>query len=169
MTTRWLSPAEQRAWRSYVSASALLEDTIDRQLQAEAGMPHLYYSILAMLSEAPDRRLRMTELAELVKVTRSRLTYAVTRLENDGALRREGCRSDKRGHVAVLTDEGMALLERTAPGHVETVRAAVFDHLTPEQVGQLEEICGSITRAIQGKSHGAGGEDLPWRRRSSTP
>ncbi|MFD4570490.1 MarR family winged helix-turn-helix transcriptional regulator [Streptomyces sp. NPDC058467] len=167
MTTRWLSPAEQRAWRSYVSASSLLEDAIDRQLQAEAGMPHLYYSILAMLSEAPERRLRMTELAEALKITRSRLTYAVTRLENDGTVRREGCPTDRRGHVAVLTDEGMAILERTAPGHVETVRSAVFDHLTPEQVGQLEEICGSIARAIQGENPGAGGEDLPWRRRSS--
>ncbi|GAA5032976.1 MarR family winged helix-turn-helix transcriptional regulator [Streptomyces siamensis] len=167
MTTRWLSPAEQRAWRSYVSASSLLEDTIDRRLQAEAGMPHLYYSILAMLSEAPDRRLRMTELAEILKITRSRLTYAVTRLENDGTVRREGCPTDKRGQVATLTDEGMAVLERTAPGHVETVRAAIFDHLTPEQVGQLEEICGAITRAIQGEGAGTCGEDLPWRRRSS--
>ncbi|MFJ4829893.1 MarR family winged helix-turn-helix transcriptional regulator [Streptomyces sp. NPDC088747] len=168
MTTRWLSPAEQRAWRSYVSATSLLEDAIDRQLQARAGMPHLYYSILAMLSEAPDRRLRMTELAEILKITRSRLTYAVTRLEKDGTVRREGCPTDRRGHVAVLTDEGMAVLERTAPGHVATVRAALFDHLTPEQVGQLEEICGSVTRGIQGGSPGLYGEDLPWRRRSST-
>ncbi|WP_369234819.1 MarR family winged helix-turn-helix transcriptional regulator [Streptomyces sp. R21] len=168
MTTRWLTPAEQRAWRSYISASSLLEDTIDRQLQAEAGMPHLYYSVLAMLSEAPDRRLRMTDLAELLKITRSRLTYAVSRLENDGAVRREGCPSDKRGSIAVLTDEGMSLLERSAPGHAETVRAAVFDHLTPEQVGQLEEICTSITRAIQGEESGAQREELPWRRRSST-
>lgn len=167
MTTRWLSPAEQRAWRAYVAASSLLEDAIDRRLQAEAGMSHLYYSILAMLSEAPDRRLRMTELAEVLKITRSRLTYAVKRLESDGALRREGCPTDRRGQVTILTDEGMATLERTAPGHVETVRSAVFDQLTPEQVGQLEEICGSITRAIQDGAPGTVGEDLPWRRRST--
>jgi DNA-binding MarR family transcriptional regulator len=167
MTTRWLTPAEQRAWRSYVSAASLIEDTIDRQLQAEAGMPHLYYSVLAMLSETPDRRLRMTDLAELLKITRSRLTYAVTRLEKDGAVRREGCPSDKRGSTAVLTDEGMALLERSAPGHVETVRAAVFEHLTPEQVGQLEEICASITRGIQGEEFRTRREELPWRRRST--
>ncbi|WP_369260478.1 MarR family winged helix-turn-helix transcriptional regulator [Streptomyces sp. R35] len=167
MTTRWLSPAEQRAWRSFIAASSLLEDTIDRQLQADAGMPHLYYSILAMLSEAPDRRLRMTDLAEILKITRSRLTYGVTRLANDGLVRREGCPSDKRGQVAVLTDEGIAILERAAPGHVEQVRAALFDHLTPEQVGQLEEISASIARGIQGENPGACGEDLPWRRRSS--
>jgi DNA-binding MarR family transcriptional regulator len=166
MTTRWLTAAEQHAWRSYLSASSLLEDAIDRRLQAEAGMPHLYYSILAKLSEAPERRLRMTDLAEAQKITRSRLTYAVTRLEKDGTVRREGCPTDKRGHMAVLTDEGMALLERVAPGHVETVRTAIFDHLTPEQVRQLDEICGTITRAIQGGNSGAAGEDLPWRRRS---
>ncbi|MET9892398.1 MarR family transcriptional regulator [Streptomyces sp. NBC_00647] len=166
MTTRWLSAAEQRAWRSYLSATSLLEDAIDRRLQAEAGMPHLYYSILAKLSEAPDRRLRMTDLAEAQKITRSRLTYAVTRLEKDGTVRREGCPTDKRGHMAVLTDAGMTLLERVAPGHVETVRTAIFDHLTPEQVEQLDEICGTITRAIQGGNSGAPGEDLPWRRRS---
>ncbi|WP_405881299.1 MarR family transcriptional regulator [Streptomyces sp. NBC_01136] len=167
MTTRWLSPAEQRAWRSYIAATSLLTDTLDRQLQAEAGMPHLYYSILAMLSEAPDRRLRMTDLAEILKITRSRLTYGVTRLANDGLVRREGCPSDKRGQVAVLTDEGMAVLERAAPRHVEQVRAVLFDHLTPEQVGQLEKISESITRGIQGEDPGAPGEDLPWRRRSS--
>lgn len=167
MTTRWLTPAEQRAWRSYIAATSLLEDAIDRQLQAEAGMPHLYYSILAMLSEAPDRRLRMTDLAEALKITRSRLTYGVTRLENDGMVRREGCHTDRRGHVAVLRDEGLAMLERTAPGHVEQVRTALFDHLTQEQVGQLEEICGSIARGIQGEEPGVRGEDLPWRRRSS--
>ncbi|WP_328450798.1 MarR family transcriptional regulator [Streptomyces sp. NBC_00386] len=166
MTTRWLTAAEQHAWRSYLSASSLLEDAIDRRLQAEAGMPHLYYSILAKLSEAPERRLRMTDLAEAQKITRSRLTYAVTRLEKDGTVRREGCPTDKRGHMAILTDEGMALLERVAPGHVETVRTAIFDHLTPEQVRQLDEICGTITRAIQGGNSGAPGEDLPWRRRS---
>ncbi|MFF2133341.1 MarR family winged helix-turn-helix transcriptional regulator [Streptomyces olivochromogenes] len=167
MTTRWLSPAEQRAWRAYIGAASLIEDTIDRQLQAETGMPHLYYSILAMLSEAPDRRLRMTDLAATLKITRSRLTYGVTRLANDGLVRREGCHSDKRTQIAVLTDEGLAVLERAAPGHAEQVMTAVFDQLTPEQVGQLEEICEAITRGIQGENPGACGEDLPWRRRSS--
>ncbi|MFE9685713.1 MarR family winged helix-turn-helix transcriptional regulator [Streptomyces sp. NPDC006285] len=169
MTTRWLTPEEQRAWRAYIAASHLLEDAIDRQLQQEAGMPHLYYSILANLSEAPGRRLRMTGLAERTKITRSRLTYAVTRLEKDGAVRREGCPSDRRGSIAVLTDAGMTLLERTAPGHVETVRATLFDHLTPEQVGQLEEICAGVARGLQGDEAGAVPDDVPWRRRSSGP
>lgn len=164
MTTRWLTSEEQRAWRAYLAASLLLEDAIDRQLQQEAGMPHVYYSILALLSDEPERRLRMTDLAEGLKITRPRLTYAVTRLEKDGLVRRESCRWDKRGSIAALTDEGLAVLERSAPGHVETVRTAIFDRLTPEQVGQLEEICASIADGLQ-RDRGAP-EDLPWRRRS---
>jgi len=168
MTTRWLTPEEQRAWRAYVAGYLLLEDAIDRQLQQEAGMPHLYYSILANLSEIPERRLRMTELAEQLKITRSRLTYAVSRLEKDGLVRREECRWDKRGTVAVLTDEGMAILQNLAPGHVETVRAGLFDRLTPEQVGQLEEIFTEVVRGLPEDAGGeAGPEELPWRRRSS--
>ncbi|CCK29107.1 MarR-family transcriptional regulator [Streptomyces davaonensis JCM 4913] len=163
MTTRWLTPEEQRAWRAYIGAAHLLEDTLDRQLQHDAGMPHLYYSILANLSDSPEHRLRMTDLAEQVKITRSRLTYAVSRLEKDGLVAREECQWDKRGSVAALTEEGMAVLERTAPGHVATVRAALFDHLTPEQVGQLEEIFSGVTRVLQGGD----AADMPWLRRSS--
>ncbi|MCQ9134337.1 MULTISPECIES: MarR family transcriptional regulator [Streptomyces] len=168
MTTRWLTPEEQRAWRAYVAGYLLLEDAIDRQLQQDAGMPHPYYSILANLSETPERRLRMTDLAERLKITRSRLTYAVSRLEKDGLVRREECRWDKRGSVAALTDEGMAVLRDAAPGHVATVRAALFDRLTPEQVGQLEEIFTQVARGFQGDGENeAAPEDLPWRRRSS--
>ncbi|MCF1648907.1 MULTISPECIES: MarR family winged helix-turn-helix transcriptional regulator [Streptomyces] len=168
MTTRWLTPEEQRAWRAYMAASLLLEDAIDRQLQQDAGMPHLYYSILSVLSESPERRLRMTDLAERLKITRSRLTYAVTRLEKDGMLRREACRYDKRGSIAVLTDEGFAVLERAAPGHVETVRSSLFDRLSEEQVGQLEEISAAIARGLQEEDGPrAAADDVPWRRRSS--
>ncbi|WP_329273671.1 MarR family winged helix-turn-helix transcriptional regulator [Streptomyces sp. NBC_01451] len=169
MTTRWLTPEEQRAWRAYVAASLLLEDALDRQLQQDAGMPHLYYTILAYLSETPERRLRMTDLAEKLKITRSRLTYAVARLEKDGHVRREACRWDKRSTFAALTEEGMAVLERSAPGHVATVRASLFDHLTPEQVGQLEEICTSVERALQGDGAESAPEGLPWLRRSTNP
>ncbi|AZQ35783.1 MULTISPECIES: MarR family winged helix-turn-helix transcriptional regulator [Streptomyces] len=167
MTTRWLTPEEQRAWRAYIGAALLVEDALDRQLQQEAGMPHMYYSILSTLSESPERRLRMTDLAERLKITRSRLTYAVTRLEKDGLVRREDCRWDKRGSVAILTDEGMRVLEGAAPGHVETVRSLLFDRLTPEQVGQLEEIFTAVGEGFQGGTAQATGDDVPWRRRSS--
>ena len=169
MTTRWLTEKEQRAWRAYIAATHLLEDAIDRQLQQDAGMPHLYYSILANLSEAPDGRLRMTDLAERAKITRSRLTYAVTRLEKDGLIRREDCQWDKRSSFAMLTDEGMAVLERTAPGHVETVRSLLFDQLTPQQVEQVEEIFSGVVQALEREEERPTSEDVPWRRRSSGP
>ncbi|MFI8188289.1 MarR family winged helix-turn-helix transcriptional regulator [Streptomyces sp. NPDC085946] len=169
MTTRWLTPEEQRAWRAYLAASLLLEDALDRQLQQDAGMPHLYYSILAALSESSGRRLRMTDLAERLKITRSRLTYAVTRLERDAMVRREACPSDRRGSVAALTDEGLAVLERAAPGHVETVRTSLFDHLSAEQVGQLEEICSGVVRALGEDGARPVSDGVPWRRRSAPP
>lgn len=169
MTTRWLTPEEQRAWRAYIAAASLVEDALDRQLQQEAGMPHLYYSILATLSEAPERRLRMTDLAEGLKITRSRLTYGVTRLEKDGLVRREDCRWDKRGSIAALTDEGYRVLAQAAPGHVETVRTLLFDRLDPEQVGQLEAIFTAIGAGFKDGSAHATAEDVPWRRRSGKP
>ncbi|MEU0751394.1 MarR family transcriptional regulator, partial [Streptomyces albogriseolus] len=134
---RWLTDEEQRVWRAYVDATTLLEDHLDRQLQRDAGMPHVYYGLLVKLAEAPRRRLRMTELAKDAKITRSRLSHAVARLEKNGWVRREDCPSDKRGQFAVLTDEGVDVLRRHAPGHVDAVRQAVFDRLTPEQQKSL--------------------------------
>ncbi|MGN9793548.1 MarR family winged helix-turn-helix transcriptional regulator [Streptomyces sp. OZ13] len=158
---RWLSDEEQRVWRSYLHATTLLEDHLDRQLQRDAGMPHIYYGLLVQLSQAPHRRKRMTELAIDAKITRSRLSHAIARLEKNGWVRREDCPSDKRGQNAVLTEEGFGVLRRTAPGHVEAVRQAMFDRLTPEQVAQLGEIMQAMAEGLQPQDTGA---DLPWLR-----
>lgn len=107
------------------------------------------------------RRLRMTELAKDAKITRSRLSHAVSRLEKNGWVRREDCPSDKRGQFAVLTDAGMDVLRRHAPGHVDAVRQAVFDRLTPEQQKSLGEIMGIVAEGLQPSEAGA---DLPWLR-----
>jgi DNA-binding MarR family transcriptional regulator len=156
---RWLTDDEQRIWLSYLQATTLLEDHLDRQLQRDAGMPHLYYGLLVMLSRAPRRRMRMTHLARTAKITRSRLSHAIARLEKNGWVRREDCRSDKRGQNAVLTDSGVKVLERTAPGHVAAVRSALFDRLSPEQVRQLGEMCQIMAEGLQPE-----GADLPWLR-----
>src|SRR5690606_14160576 len=158
---RWLSDDEQSVWRAYIDATTLLEDHLDRQLQRDAGMPHVYYGLLVKLAEAPDRRLRMTELAMSAKITRSRLSHAVARLEKSGWVRREDCPSDKRGQFAVLTDEGLEMLTRHAPGHVEAVRQAVFGRLTPEQQKSLGEIMRIVAEGLQPSEAGA---DLPWLR-----
>ncbi|GGY14884.1 MarR family winged helix-turn-helix transcriptional regulator [Streptomyces anandii] len=157
----WLTDEEQRVWRSYLHATTLLEDHLDRQLQRDAGMPHIYYGLLVQLGEAPRRRLRMTELAMNAKITRSRLSHAVARLEKNGWVRREDCPSDKRGQFAVLTDEGAQVLRRTAPGHVAAVRQALFDRLSPEQQKSLGEIMQIVAEGLQPNEAGA---DLPWLR-----
>ncbi|MFJ9629048.1 MarR family winged helix-turn-helix transcriptional regulator [Streptomyces sp. NPDC091280] len=158
---RWLTPEEQRVWRFYMQASTLLEDHLDRQLQRDAGMPHIYYGLLVKLADAPESRLRMTELAMYAKITRSRLSHAVARLEKNGWVRREDCPSDKRGQFAVLTEEGHAVLRRTAPGHVSAVRQALFERLSPEQQKSLGEIMEIVAEGLQPTGAGA---DLPWLR-----
>ncbi|MGN9807333.1 MarR family winged helix-turn-helix transcriptional regulator [Micromonospora sp. L32] len=142
--TRWLDPDEQRTWRAFLTASRALMDTLDRELQRDAGMPHAYYEILVRLSEAPRRQLRMSELADLTGSSRSRLSHAAARLEAAGWLRREDCPTDRRGQVAVLTDHGFAVLAAAAPGHVEGVRRHLFDALSPAQVDQLRRISETL-------------------------
>ncbi len=159
--TRWLTDEEQHVWRAYLHATTLLEDHLDRQLQRDAGMPHTYYGLLVQLSQAPRRRMRMTELARNAKITRSRLSHAVARLEKNGWVRREECPSDKRGQNAVLTEEGYAMLSRSAPGHVDAVRQALFDRLTPEQVRSLGDIMRVLAHGLEPEGTDA---DLPWLR-----
>jgi DNA-binding MarR family transcriptional regulator len=143
---RWLDDKEQQAWRAFIAAQRVVNGRIEQQLQRDAGMPHTYFEILVRLSDATDGRLRMSELAVATLGSRSRLSHAVNRLEQVGWVRREGITSDRRGQVAILTDAGRDKLKDTAPGHVETVRAAVFDALTEEQVQQLHDICAALAR-----------------------
>ncbi|MCB8908317.1 MULTISPECIES: MarR family winged helix-turn-helix transcriptional regulator [unclassified Streptomyces] len=158
---RWLTDEEQHVWRAYLHATTLLEDHLDRQLQRDAGMPHVYYGLLVQLSQAPRRRLRMTELAKSAKITRSRLSHAIARLEKSGWVRRENCPSDKRGQFARLTDEGMEVLRQNAPGHVAAVRQALFDRLSPDQVHQLGAIMRVMAEGLEPTDADA---DLPWLR-----
>ncbi|MFI1195545.1 MarR family winged helix-turn-helix transcriptional regulator [Micromonospora sp. NPDC020750] len=148
--TRWLDPDEQRTWRAYLAASRALMDTLDRELQRDAGMPHAYYEILVRLSEAPDRRLRMGDLADATGSSRSRLSHAAARLEASGWIRREDCPTDRRGQVAALTDAGYAALAAAAPGHVEGVRRHLFDALSPAQVDQLRRISETLADHLTG-------------------
>lgn len=144
---RWLSKEQQRVWRNYLAATRMLETEIERQLQRDSRMPATYYEIMVSLSEAPDRTLRMSELAERNRFSRSRLSHAVTRMEAEGWVERRECPSDKRGAFAVLTEAGFAVLADAAPGHVEQVRSLLFDNLTDEQINQLGEICATIRKS----------------------
>jgi len=148
-STRWLSAEEQRAWRAYLRAARLLADVLEAQLQRDSGMPHAYYEILVRLSEAPERTLRMTQLAGRTGSSRSRLSHAVARLEERGWVERRSCPTDKRGQLAVLTDAGFEALADAAPGHVERVRTALLDPLTPAQIDQLRRISDRIADSLE--------------------
>lgn len=165
-TPRWLDAEERRAWLAYVEFSTLLSDHLNRQLRRDAGMTHADYILLAHLSSIPQGTLTMSELAERLKITRSRLTHAVTRLQEAGYLDRYEDPTNRRSQLAALTAQGREFLERAAPGHVEAVRHAVFDVLTPEQVRQFAEIGEAINAALHREEDaGDDQEALPWRRR----
>lgn len=143
---RWLDAEEQQAWRAWLYSTLLLQDQLDRELTRETGISHAYYEVLVQLSEAPGRMLRMSQLAERSLSSRSRLSHAVSRLEERGWVRRQVCEEDGRGQLAVLTDAGFAALEAAAPVHVESVRTHLFDQLSPEQVAALRDIGETLLR-----------------------
>src|SRR6516164_3471413 len=132
----WLTDEEQQAWRATVQLSQLLLRQLDRDLTMH-GLNGRDYEILVELSEAPEHRMRMTDLADATSQSRSRLSHQITRMEKRGLVRRDDCEGDKRGTFAVLTRAGFEAIERVAPHHVEQVRRHYIDRLTPQQ---LEEI-----------------------------
>ncbi|MCS0634194.1 MarR family transcriptional regulator [Streptomyces sp. LP05-1] len=151
--TRWLSDDEQCAWRTYLDVNRLLTYQMERDLQP-FGLTNNDYEILVNLSEAPDQRLRMSDLAAATLQSKSRLSHQITRMENAGLVRRENCESDRRGLFAVLTDHGMDTMRQVAPHHVESVRKHFIDLLSPEALAGLRENLGPIAeklRELRGK------------------
>src|SRR5580658_5068101 len=138
--TRWLDEDEQRTWRTFMVATQLLFDQLHRELERGTSVPGQYYEVLVRLSEAPGRRLRMSDLADRSQSSRSRLSHTIARLEQAGWVERETCPSDRRGAFAVLTDAGFAALEAAAPIHVESVRTHLFDQLDRRQLDELRTI-----------------------------
>ncbi|GAA1602702.1 MarR family winged helix-turn-helix transcriptional regulator [Kribbella sancticallisti] len=144
MTTRWLDDRQLAAWVRLAAVLELLPGVLDSQLRRDADLTHFEYYALAMLSEAPDRTLRMTSLALQTNATLPRLSHVVRRLEDRGLIERLPCPEDARATNARLTPDGWEKVQETAPGHVATVRQHVIDALTPEQVAQLTVIADSI-------------------------
>lgn len=145
MAHPWLDEQQQRTWRAWLAVAELLPRVLDAQLQRDAGISHSAYVVLAMLSESPDRSRRMSDLARRANQSQSRLSHTVARLEQRGWVRRERSSEDARGNVAVLTDAGWAVVRSLAPGHVEAVRTAFFEPLTP---GDTETLGAALHRIL---------------------
>jgi len=157
---QWLSAGEQKAWRALVGATGALMATLDAELQAEHGMSLADYEVLVALSEVPDRRLRMSDLAGVLHLSPSGLTRRLDALTRRGWVQRERCPSDRRGTFAVLTDEGYAQLEKAAPTHVRGVRQHLVDRLSPRQLANLAGALGGLAPEWPPKPGGEGPADV---------
>lgn len=139
----WLSPDEQRAWRTHLDVSRLLMHRLERDL-APFGLTNNDYEILVNLSESDELRMRMSELAARTLQSKSRLSHQITRMESAGLVRRESCESDKRGLFAVLTELGWDTMRNVAPHHVASVRRHFIDLLPPEDLSALHKSLGIV-------------------------
>jgi len=146
--TRWLNEDELRAWLRLAGVMLTLAPALDSQLQRDSELTHFDYLCLAMLSEAEEETLRMSELAGKVNASLSRLSHVVTKLEARGWVKRIPCPDSRRVTLVQLTESGRDVLVAAAPGHVETVRSLVFDGLAPSDVRALERIAGHIVDRI---------------------
>lgn len=133
---RWLDSEQQKIWRTYLRATAHVNQALDTDLRQQ-GLDMAEYNILVCLSEAPDQKMRMSQLADEVVHSRSRLTHTITRLEKRGLVVRETCQDDGRGILARLTPSGRAKIEEVAPIHVEAVRKVLVDAMSSEDFRAL--------------------------------
>jgi DNA-binding MarR family transcriptional regulator len=166
---RWLDAEERQAWLALASTLVRLPAALDAQLRRDAGISHFEYQVLALLSEAPGRTLRMSALATLAGGSLPRLSQVIARLEQRGWVRRTPDPADGRYTLAILTDQGGAKVTEAAPGHAQEVRRLVFDSLTKTQSRQLREIGRRITRAIDPDDHHLDDQPLPAAMPSQAP
>jgi DNA-binding MarR family transcriptional regulator len=150
--TPWLTPAQQRIWRSYLGGTTVLMDRLDRDLRNAHGLSMPEYEILVRLSEAPDRSIRMAELAAAVSHSRSRVTHTIARLEREGIVVRGQCVEDGRGVSAVLTDHGFSVLEKAAHTHVQGVNDYLIENADPEDFEAMGRIMQKVLDQLHGKT-----------------
>lgn len=145
---KWLNPREMKAWRSYIIASRRLLEALDSDLDGH-DLSMADYEVLAQLSEAPGRKIRMSELAQIAMLSKSRLSHRITVMEKAGWVRRQACTEDKRGSWAVMTDKGYRAIVKAAPDHVRSVRARFLDRISAKDQENLATIFESIGTGLR--------------------
>jgi DNA-binding MarR family transcriptional regulator len=142
-----LTDTEQTAWRTFIESSWALHTRLEDELRAATGLSMNDYHVMVVLSEAPERRLRMGELASRMVFSPSRVTYQINSMVKRGFVRKQSCPEDGRGQEAVLTDEGMAALRAAAPLHLDTVRKAFIDHVDAEELEVINRVFKKVREA----------------------
>jgi DNA-binding MarR family transcriptional regulator len=142
--TRWLTDAEDRAWRGYRRMFLLLNRQVAEDLRRDSGLSEADYDVLSNLSETPQAGIRLTELAAHMRWSDSRLSHHLTRMQQRGLIIRRDCPSDARGAVIVLTEQGIQTIQKHAPHHVESVRRHFIDRLTPEQIDMFADLAWTV-------------------------
>ncbi|MCB1284978.1 MAG: winged helix-turn-helix transcriptional regulator [Microthrixaceae bacterium] len=139
--TRWLTPSEERLWRSWVRLHAEMSTALHQQLTTDSGLSAADYAVLVPLSEASGGVLRSRELREEIAWDRDRLSHQVRRMEKRGLVSREDCPDDARASMVRITDDGRAAIAAAAPGHLAATRRAFFDHLSDDEQATLNDVC----------------------------
>lgn len=146
---RWLDERQQRAWRGYLSMQWQLQAQLSRRMQVDCGLSLADFDVLVALTDRPDVRVRVLELAEILQWEKSRLSHQLSRMERRGLVERQDCPDDARGSFVVLTADGRCAIERAASPHVEAVRELMFDGLEPDQVDTLARIAEVVLDRIR--------------------
>ena len=146
--TRWLTDDEQSVWRAFLAMKTQLDAQLGRDIHDDSGLSMADFSVLVPLSEHPDRRMRILELARGLQWEKSRLSHQLTRMQQRGLIERSNCSEDRRGSFVVLTAQGVSAVQAASPRHVESVRRYLFDVLSADQVAVLSEIAEAVQRGI---------------------
>jgi DNA-binding MarR family transcriptional regulator len=141
---RWLTAQEQHLWRGWLKLNTELASALQRELQQDAGLSMPDYEVLVHLSENPEGRIRVTELAGLLQWERSRVSHHIARMERRGLVERVQCSEDGRGAFVVITPQGRAAIQEAAPGHVMAVRRLMFDALSEEEKAALGAVIDKL-------------------------
>ncbi len=141
---RWLSESQQKSWRALVMGMTLLLDRLDADLRRGFDISLAEYEILVRLSERPERRLRMAQLADAMAHSRSRVTHTVKRMEKAGLVARTSTDEDRRGVVCAMTEQGHDLLVRMAPTHVNGVRDYLVDLASDADLEALGRVMNAV-------------------------
>ena len=145
----WLSGAQQEAWRHWIALGTALPAALNRQLQESSGLSLSDYDVLVALSEAPEHRMRIGDLAAGLSWERSRLSHHLRRMEGRDLVTREECEDDGRGAWAVVTTHGLDAIADAAPGHARLVREVVFDDLGADELAVLTRVLDGVRRRVQ--------------------